>query len=69
MSTMKIINPVPPLTALVIRRATIVDVDRIAAIEKKSFYSGGGHARFLALQIPVCLVPSACLPTIDLIGA
>jgi len=39
------------LTSLTIRRATILDVDRIAAIEKKSFYNGGGHARFLALQV------------------
>jgi hypothetical protein len=48
------------LTSLTIRRATILDVDRIAAIEKKSFYNGGGHARFLALQVAVYIAPAAC---------
>lgn len=56
MSTIEIPKPVVPLTPLIIRRATILDVDRIAAIEKKSFYNGGGHARFLALQVAVCIL-------------
>jgi len=67
MSTVEITEPKTPLTPLVIRRATLLDVDRIAAIEKKSFYNGGGHAQFLALQVAVCVVLSACPPAIDLV--
>jgi hypothetical protein len=51
MSTVKITKLAAPLTPLVIRRATLLDVDRIAAIEKKSFYNGNEHTRFLTLQI------------------
>jgi hypothetical protein len=57
MSTIEITTP---LTPLVIRRATLLDVDRIAAIEKKSFYNGGGHARFLALQVAVRIAILIC---------
>jgi hypothetical protein len=67
MSTVEITKPVASLTPLVIRRATLLDVDRIAAIEKKSFYNGGGHARFLALQVAVYIAPSACSLAIDLV--
>jgi hypothetical protein len=67
MSTVKITKLAALLTPLVIRRATLLDVDRIAAIEKKSFYNGGGHARFLALQIAIRLALLACAPAIDLL--
>ena len=69
MSAVEITKLVEPLTPLVIRRATILDVDRIAAIEKKSFYNGGGHARFLALQVVVCTVFPYCPLEIDLLDA
>ncbi|KAF7970935.1 hypothetical protein HWV62_22582 [Athelia sp. TMB] len=36
---------------LVLRRATTSDVEIIAAIENRSFYTGGGRARFLAIQV------------------
>jgi hypothetical protein len=68
MSAVEITKLVAPLTPLVIRRATILDVDRIAAIEKKSFYNGGGHARFLALQVVVCIVFLYCPSAIDLLN-
>lgn len=53
MSTIPIAQVAVITAPLVIRRATLLDVDLIAAIEKKSFYTGGGHARFLALQVSV----------------